>query len=231
METQQHISQRYNEELESVKSKVLNMGGMVEAQVVSAVSALIEQNDELAKQVAESDYKINKIEVEIDENCAQLIAKRQPAAGDLRLIIAIIKVITDLERIGDEAEKIGRHVQKLVSLEGDIGMYAELSSLGSKVIDILHDALDAFARMDIEQAAKVVETDKQIDKEFNRVSRILVTHMMEDPRNIKNMLHVTWCARALERIGDHSQNICEYVIYLVKGQDVRHTEFNLSKDQ
>ena len=122
-------------------------------------------------------------------------------------------------------------MQKLVSLEGDIGMYAELSSLGSKVIDILHDALDAFARMDIEQAAKVVETDKQIDKEFNRVSRILVTHMMEDPRNIKNMLHVTWCARALERIGDHSQNICEYVIYLVKGQDVRHTKFNLSKDQ
>lgn len=226
METQQHISQRYNEELESVKSKVLNMGGLVEAQVENAVSALIEQNDELAKQVAESDYKINKAEVEIDENCAQLIAKRQPAAGDLRLIIAIIKVITDLERIGDEAEKIGRHVQKLVSLESDIGMHAELSSLGNKVASVLHDALDAFARMDIEQATKVVETDKQIDKEFNRVSRILVTHMMEDSRNIKNMLHVTWCARALERIGDHSQNICEYVIYLVKGQDVRHTEFN-----
>ena len=204
METQQHISQRYNEELESVKSKVLNMGGLVEAQVENAVSALIEQNDELAKQVAESDYKINKAEVEIDENCAQLIAKRQPAAGDLRLIIAIIKVITDLERIGDEAEKIGRHVQKLVSLESDIGMHAELSSLGNKVASVLHDALDAFARMDIEQATKVVETDKQIDKEFNRVSRILVTHMMEDSRNIKNMLHVTWCARALERIGDHS---------------------------
>ncbi|SMN15598.1 Phosphate transport system regulatory protein PhoU [uncultured Candidatus Thioglobus sp.] len=226
METQQHISQQYNKELESVKSKVLNMGGMVEAQVESAVTALIEQDDELAKKVAESDYKINKIEVEIDENCAQLIAKRQPAAGDLRLIIAIIKVITDLERIGDEAEKIGRHVQKLVSTEDDIGMHAELSSLGERVIAILHDALDALARMDIEQAAKVVETDKQIDEEFNRVSRVLVTHMMEDPRNIKNMLHVTWCARALERIGDHSQNICEYVIYLVKGQDVRHTEFN-----
>ena len=230
MITKQHISQQYNKELESVKSKVLKMGGLVEAQVENAISALIEQNDELAKKVAESDYKINKIEVEIDENCAQLIAKRQPAAGDLRLIIAIIKVITDLERIGDEAEKIGRHVQKLVSLEGDIAMNAELSSLGDKVITVLRDALDAFARMDVEQAAKVVETDKQIDKEFDRISRVLVTHMMEDPRNIKNMLHVTWCARALERIGDHSQNICEYVIYLVKGQDVRHTEFNLSED-
>ncbi|CAC9959775.1 Phosphate transport system regulatory protein PhoU [uncultured Gammaproteobacteria bacterium] len=229
METQQHISQQYNKELESVKSKVLNMGGMVESQVKNAVSALIEQNDELAKKVAESDYKINKIEIEIDENCAQLIAKRQPAAGDLRLIIAIIKVITDLERIGDEAEKIGRHVQKLVSTKDDTGMHAELANLGEKVIAILHDALDALARMDIEQAAKVVETDKQIDEEFNRVSRVLVTHMMEDPRNIKNMLHVTWCARALERIGDHSQNICEYVIYLVKGQDVRHTEFNLDQ--
>jgi phosphate transport system protein len=230
MITKQHISQQYNKELESVKSKVLKMGGLVEAQVENAISALIEQNDELAKKVAESDYKINKIEVEIDENCAQLIAKRQPAAGDLRLIIAIIKVITDLERIGDEAEKIGRHVQKLVSLEGDIAMNAELSSLGDKVITVLRDALDAFARMDVEQAARVVETDKQIDKEFDRISRVLVTHMMEDPRNIKNMLHVTWCARALERIGDHSQNICEYVIYLVKGQDVRHTEFNLSED-
>ena len=230
MITKQHISQQYNKELESVKSKVLKMGGLVEAQVENAISALIEQNDELAKKVAESDYKINKIEVEIDENCAQLIAKRQPAAGDLRLIIAIIKVITDLERIGDEAEKIGRHVQKLVSLEGDIAMNAELSSLGDKVITVLRYALDAFARMDVEQAARVVETDKQIDKEFDRISRVLVTHMMEDPRNIKNMLHVTWCARALERIGDHSQNICEYVIYLVKGQDVRHTEFNLSED-
>ena len=230
MITKQHISQQYNKELESVKSKVLKMGGLVESQVENAISALIEQNDELAKKVAESDYKINKIEVEIDENCAQLIAKRQPAAGDLRLIIAIIKVITDLERIGDEAEKIGRHVQKLVSLEGDIAMNAELSSLGDKVITVLRDALDAFARMDVEQAARVVETDKQIDKEFNRISRVLVTHMMEDPRNIKNMLHVTWCARALERIGDHSQNICEYVIYLVKGQDVRHTVFNPTED-
>jgi len=230
MITKQHISQQYNKELESVKSKVLKMGGLVEAQVEGAISALIERNDELAKKVAESDYKINKIEVEIDENCAQLIAKRQPAAGDLRLIIAIIKVITDLERIGDEAEKIGRHVQKLVSLEGDIGMHAELSSLGDKVMTVLRNALDAFARMDVEQAARVVETDKQIDKEFNRISRVLVTHMMEDPRNIKNMLHVTWCARALERIGDHSQNICEYVIYLVKGQDVRHTVFNPTED-
>ncbi|NYT27728.1 phosphate signaling complex protein PhoU [Candidatus Thiodubiliella endoseptemdiera] len=224
METQQHISQQYNQELEGVKSKVLNMGGLVEDQVEKAINALIEQNNELAKEVAESDYKINKIEVEIDENCAQLIAKRQPAAGDLRLIIAIIKLITDLERIGDEAEKIGRYTQKLTAMKDDINMYAELSGLGNKVVTILRDALDAFARMDVKQAIKIAETDKQIDEEFNRISRILVTHMMENSRNIKTMLHVIWCARALERIGDHSQNICEYVVYLVKGQDIRHIE-------
>uniref|UniRef100_UPI0034DDFAF1 phosphate signaling complex protein PhoU n=1 Tax=Candidatus Thiodubiliella endoseptemdiera TaxID=2738886 RepID=UPI0034DDFAF1 len=224
METQQHISQQYNQELEGVKSKVLNMGGLVEDQVEKAINALIEQNNELAKEVAESDYKINKIEVEIDEDCAQLIAKRQPAAGDLRLIIAIIKLITDLERIGDEAEKIGRYTQKLTAMKDDINMYAELSGLGNKVVTILRDALDAFARMDVKQAIKIAETDKQIDEEFNRISRILVTHMMENSRNIKTMLHVIWCARALERIGDHSQNICEYVVYLVKGQDIRHIE-------
>jgi phosphate transport system protein len=140
METQQHISRQYNQELESVKSKVLKMGGLVEDQVEKSISALIEQNSELAKEVAESDYKINKIEVEIDESCAQLIAKRQPAAGDLRLVIAIIKVITDLERIGDEAEKIGRYTQKLTSMKDKVNMYAELSRLGDKVITSLRDA-------------------------------------------------------------------------------------------
>ncbi len=219
----QHISRQYNQELEGVKNKVLKMGGLVESQVEKAISALIEQNNELAKEVAESDDKINKIEVEIDKKCAQLIAKRQPAAGDLRLIIAVIKVITDLERIGDEAEKIGRYTQKLTSIQDDTNMYAELFRLGEQVIAMLRDALDAFARMDVEQATKVAQTDRQIDQEFDRVSRILVTYMMENPRHIKTMLKVIWCARALERIGDHSQNICEYVVYFVNGQDIRHT--------
>ncbi|WP_428087398.1 phosphate signaling complex protein PhoU [Candidatus Thioglobus sp.] len=229
MANKQHISKQYNQDLESVKNKVLNMGGLVELQVKSAIHALIEKDEELAKKVAQSDYKVNKFEVEIDEDCAQLIAKRQPAAGDLRLIIAIIKVITDLERIGDEAEKIGRYAQKLALKKVKTGMHAELSSLGDKVISILHDALDTFARMDADQAMKVVTADQQIDEEFDRVSRLLITHMMEDPRNIKNMLHVTWCARALERIGDHAQNICEYVIYLVDGKDVRHIELETSE--
>lgn len=220
----QHISQQYNKDLEGVKNKVFHMGGLVESQVENAIKALIDQDGALAEKVVVSDYKINQIEVEIDEDCAHIIAKRQPAAGDLRLIIAIIKVITDLERIGDEAEKIGRHAKKLASKEAEIGMHAELSSLGAKVATILKGALDVFARMDVLQAAKIVATDSQIDDEFNRISRLLITHMMEDPRNIKNMLHVTWCARALERIGDHAQNICEYVIYLVEGRDVRHIQ-------
>ncbi len=226
MEVQQHISQQYNKDLKSIKSNVLSMGCLVELQVQNAIYALLNQDQELAKEVSVSDYKINKMEMEIDADCAKVIAKRQPAAGDLRLVIAVVKIITDLERIGDEAEKIGRYAKKMALKEVAAEMHAELSSLGSKVMTILHDTLDSFARMDAQQAIKVVASDAQIDDEFNKISRLLLTHMMESPRNIKHMLRVTWCVRALERIGDHSQNICEHVVYSVNGKDVRHVHLN-----
>lgn len=222
----QHISHRYNQNLEDIRNKALKMGGLVEAQAENAIKAMLERNAELANEVATSDYKVNKMEVEIDEDCVQLIARRQPTASDLRLVIAVVKVITDLERIGDEAEKIGRYSIKLAKKQAITGMHTELSHLSQLVLSMLHDALDAFARMDTVQAMKIVGKGDEVNQEFNNLSRLLITYMMEDPRNIKSVLRITWCARSLERIGDHSRNISEYVVYLVKGKDIRHTDLD-----
>lgn len=222
----QHISQRYTHNLEDIRNKVLVMGGLVEAQADNAVKALMELDATLAEEVSVSDYKVNKMEVAIDELCIQVIARNQPAASDLRLVMAVVKVITDLERIGDEAEKIGRYSIKLAKKQTVNKMHAELAHLSELVLSMLHDALDAFARMDTELALKIVAKGDKINTEYNNVSRLLITHMMEDPRNIKSVLRVTWCARSLERIGDHSRNICEYVVYLVKGEDIRHTNLD-----
>ncbi len=226
MQLGKHISQRYTQNLEDIRNKVLVMGGLVESQADNAVKSLLEANVELAEEVSISDYKINKMEVAIDEQCVQVIARNQPAASDLRLVIAVVKVITDLERIGDEAEKIGRYSIKLAKYPTVNQLHAELSHLSQLVLGMLHDALDAFARMDTELALKIVANGDLVNKEYNNLSRLLITHMMEDPRNIKSVLRVTWCARSLERIGDHSRNICEYVIYFVKGKDIRHTSLD-----
>ena len=226
MEIGQHISRRYNQNLENIRSQVLKMGGLVETQAENAVKALLERNAELGDEVATSDYKINEMEVSIDESCVQVIARRQPTAGDLRLVIAVVKVITDLERIGDEVAKIGRYSVKLAKQRTVTGMHAELSHLSQLVLGMLHDSLDSFARMDVDQAMKIISMGDKVNQEYNNLSRLLITHMMEDPRNIKNVLRITWCARSLERIGDHSRNISEYVVYLVKGKDIRHTHLD-----
>ncbi|MDO6459878.1 phosphate signaling complex protein PhoU [Granulosicoccaceae sp. 1_MG-2023] len=221
-----HISHRFNEELESIRSKVMTMGGLVEKQVQDGLTALIDNNRELAELVAASDVKVNGLEVEIDEECTRILAKRQPTASDLRLVVSIIKTITDLERIGDEAEKLGRYTLSL----NDQGLrsrhYSQLQHLGDHVTRMLRDSLNSFAHMDAEAALHTIASDKKINAEFESISRNLITHMMEDPREIANALRVTWCARALERIGDHSKNICEYVVFFVKGKDVRHVTLN-----
>lgn len=223
MELGQHISQRYNDELEDIRSKVLQMGGLVEVQSVNALKSLMEFDRDLAKKVIKADREVNTMEVDIDEECIRVIARRQPTASDLRLIIAVVKVITDLERIGDEAVKIARYSKKLAKKPAPNGMHAELAHLNKLSLEMLHESLDAFARLDAEQAVRILEQDIVINKESEKLSRLLMTYMMEDPRNIKNILRINWCANALRRIGAHSQNICEYVIYLVKGKDVRHT--------
>ncbi|MDB4521828.1 phosphate signaling complex protein PhoU [Gammaproteobacteria bacterium] len=218
----QHISRKYNEELEDLRNKVLVMGGMVEKQCKNALDALIKGDSSLAATVATSDYQINSLEVEIDAECTEILARRQPAASDLRLILTVIKTIAHLERIGDEAEKIGRFALKLANSHEAQSYYSELHHLGELVIEMLHDSLDSFARMDVQSAVLVASRDPVVDQEFEAITRMLITHMMEDPREVKNVLRLNWCARSLERIGDHSNNICEYVIYLVKGHDVRH---------
>lgn len=218
-----HISRRFNQDIEDLRSKVLAMGGLVEAQLSQAIAAIVSGDSELGLQVAHDDYKVNKLEVEIDEECGRILATRAPAAGDLRLIVAIIKTITDLERIGDEAEKIGFLASKLAAMDRPSDSYRELKTLGTHVLHMVRDAMNAFARLDVEVALETVGEDQRVDEEYEAITRQCITFMMEDPRSIKRVMNVTWAARSLERIGDHAKNICEYVIYMVQGRDVRHT--------
>ena len=225
-----HISKRFDQELEDVRNKVLTMGGLVETQVNDGIRCLVESNSELARQVVENDHKVNRMEVEIDDQCVQILARRQPAASDLRLIVAVIKTITDLERIGDQAEKLGKIQLELERQEVSSSTFIKLEHLGELVARILHSALDAFARMNVDDAMATIEMDIKVNDEYDSLMREMITHMMEDPRTIRSSLRISWCARALERIGDHAKNIAEYVIYLVLGKDVRHIGASESLD-
>ncbi|WP_126456479.1 phosphate signaling complex protein PhoU [Sulfuriflexus mobilis] len=217
-----HISQQFNSELEDVRNRVLTMGGLVEQQLNDALQALVDGNMELGEQVIGRDYLVNEMEVSIDEECTQIIARRQPAASDLRLIMAVIKTITDLERIGDEAERFAKMMLRHSGEDKSSSLTGSIENMGEQVKQMLHGALDAFARMDPAAATEVWLKDSKIDTQYESIMRQLITYMMEDPRSIPWSLDVMWSARALERIGDRSSNICEYVIYLVKGKDVRH---------
>lgn len=227
----QHISKQFNADLENVREEVLTMGGLVEEQLSKALEALEQNNIELAQEVISNDDRVNDFEINIDESCVKILAKRQPAASDLRLVSTVLKTITDLERVGDEAEKIARmaveisEVRELSPLGGRLH-YGALQHLANLVKNMLHDALDSFARMDTESAVEVAKKDKKADEEYDAISRQLMTYMMEEPRSISQVLDFLWAARALERIGDHAHNICEYIVYLVQGQDVRHLSWN-----
>jgi len=227
----QHISRKFNAELEDLRSQVASMGGLVENQLAQAIEAIVSADSELGLEVAQRDVQVNNFEVRIDEECSRILATRAPAAADLRLIVAVIKAITDLERIGDEAQRIGILAARLAAEEQPRDRYDELKTLGEHVQDMVHDALDAFSRLDAGDALKVVEEDKFVDEEYDMVSRQCITLMMEDPHTIRRFMDVSWVARALERIGDHAKNISEYVIYLVQGKDVRHTELEAVREQ
>ena len=221
----QHISQQFQHELEDIRSRVLEMGGLVEQQLTEALEALAKHDLGLAETVATSDHKVDILEVRLDGECTEIIARRQPAASDLRLILAVIRIITDLERIGDEAEKIGRMGIHLLEIEGSNSYYVGVLAMGQHVREMLNAALNAFARMDSREALQIAQQEPRIDREYDATMRQLITYMMEDPRSITRSLDVVWIARALERISDHAANICESVIYLVEGKDIRHTNY------
>ncbi len=218
-----HTSKQFDAELETLRSRVLQMGGFVEQQISMAVDALTSGDLELCATVVANDHKVNGMEVGIDEACSTIIARRQPTASDLRLVIAVIKTITDLERIGDEAAKIARMAKLINSVDRvQQPRYIEIRRMANMALDMLRRSLDCFARLDVAGSAEVVRTDQHVDDEFRAILRQLITFMMEDPRTISASIEILFVAKALERIGDHAKNISEYVIYMVKGKDVRH---------
>ena len=219
----QHISKQFDDELENVRAKVLAMGGLVEQPLNNALKSLIDGDLDLGKSVIETEVQVNTYDVSIDQECTKILARRQPAASDLRLVMAITKTITDLERVGDEAEKIAKMGLELTDKHGPKSYYVGINAMGNLVSQLLHEALDAFARMDSKTAVEVASRELESDDQYVAILRQLITYMMEDPRNISGALDAVWVARALERIGDHSRNICENIIYLVEGEDVRHT--------
>ncbi|MGB0895100.1 MAG: phosphate signaling complex protein PhoU [Parashewanella sp.] len=228
--TNKHISGQFNAELEDIRNRVLAMGGLVEQQLEQALDALGTLDAELAQKIIDGDHKVNGMEVSIDEECTRIIAKRQPAASDLRLIIAISKTIADLERIGDACVRIAKAaLEKRTNNQQPL--LVSIESMGRHATRTLHATLDALARMDADAAFELHKEDAKLDKEYEGIIRQLMTYMMEDPRSIPGVLDVLWAARAVERVGDRCKNICEYIIYYVKGKDVRHTSYeDMKKD-
>ncbi len=219
-----HLSSQFDSELTSVSNRVMKMGGLVEAQIRTAVQALSQFSVELADQVTATETQVNAMEVEIDHSLSSIIARRQPTARDLRLLIAISKTTANLERAGDEADKIARMVKSIIESgasralpASDLRVAADLAST------LLRKSLDAFARLDTSMALTILKEDNAIDREFDGFVRKLITYMMEDPRTISPSLDLLFLAKAIERIGDHAKNIAEFTIYIVKGEDVRHT--------
>ncbi|HLK71291.1 MAG TPA: phosphate signaling complex protein PhoU [Steroidobacteraceae bacterium] len=221
-----HTSTRFNAELERVRSRVLAMGGFVEEQLRRSLTAVAEGDSQLGQSVARDDSKVNGMEVSIDEDCWRILATRAPAAGDLRMIVATIKALTDLERIGDECEKIGQIAARLANVDRPVDRYREVRHIGRIVQNMVRDTLDAFARLDAEAALQTCRQDRHVDEEYEAIQRQCITFMMEDPHSIRRALDVMWVVRSLERIGDHAKNICEYIIYMVHGKDVRHTSLD-----
>ncbi|SHH35217.1 phosphate signaling complex protein PhoU [Ferrimonas marina] len=224
-----HISGQFNLELEDVRNKVMAMGGLVEQQLAQALEVMASCDEQLAAKVVARDRQVNTMEVAIDEECTRIIAKRQPAASDLRLVLAISKAVTDLERIGDSAERIARLAAESHG-KRHRGMLVAMEAMGRQTQRMLHDVLDAFARMDVDAAMRIHKEDVKLDDAYEGVVRQLMTFMMEDPRSIPEILDVLWAARSLERVGDRCQNICEYVIYYVKGKDIRHLDMTQVED-
>ncbi|WP_159878929.1 MULTISPECIES: phosphate signaling complex protein PhoU [Aquitalea] len=226
----EHISKQFDMELETIRTRVLQMGGLVEQQILSAIDALMSGDIVKFDKVIAEDALVNSMEVTIDDDCQHIIARRQPAASDLRIIITVIKTITDLERIGDEAQKIARMGKTIYQSERyQMPRFREIRKMAEVALAMLRRALDAFARLDATAALELAEEDMRLDDDFAAELRQLITFMMEDPRTISMSIDTLFISKAIERIGDHAKNISEYVVYLVKGKDIRHTSLETIK--
>jgi phosphate transport system protein len=219
---QGHISKEYNDELEQLRLQVLSMGGLVEEHFKGATDSLLKGEIVKAQNISKNDFKVNAMEVEIDEGCSNVIARRQPAAIDLRNVFAVIKIVTDLERIGDESQKIAKFASELKINIKTTKFYTGLKKLAKNAINMLSSALNCYARLDVDKATKVVQMDSTLDNEFADLNLLLTNCLIEDKKNIEDILKVMWCARSIERVGDHAKNICQYVVYVAHGNDVRH---------
>ncbi|HET6718831.1 MAG TPA: phosphate signaling complex protein PhoU [Rhodocyclaceae bacterium] len=218
-----HLSKQFDLELESIRTHILEMGGLVESQLAKAIEAFATGNREEMRRIIADDAKVNQFEIDIDAECTRLIAKRQPTARDLRLVLSISRIITDLERGGDKAVKIAKMSNNLYeNHKGQIPRLADIRQCGQLAVHMLRRALDSLARMDAESARALIGDDQKIDDAFNGIMRQLITYMMEDPRTIGEALDIVWIAKAIERVGDHATNIAENVVYIVSGEDIRH---------
>lgn len=230
VEFETHTSSEYNTELEDIRNHLLKMGGKAESQLRMVLKAMQESSIELANELIAQGDDIDKMEVELDKECTRIIARRQPAASDLRLIVAVMKSITDIERIGDETEKMARLLTKLIARDFQSKYYQEIDLLGQEVLSNLSDSLNALARLDAEAAIKIAQKDQVIDAHFDELNGQLIKQMVKDPNKVKPYLKLNQCAQSIERIGDHAKNICENIIYLVIGKDVRHTNMDEVKN-
>ncbi len=226
VEFETHTSSEYNAELEDIRNHLLKMGGKAENQLRMALRAMKEGSKDLANELLAHGDDIDQMEIDLDQECTRIIARRQPAASDLRLIVAVMKSITDIERIGDETEKMARLLKKLIARDFQSKYYKEIDYLGQEVLSNLSDALNALARLDAEEAIKIAQRDQVIDAHFDELNGYLIKQMVKDPNKVKPYLKLSQCGQALERIGDHAKNICENIIYLVIGKDVRHTNID-----
>jgi phosphate transport system protein len=220
-----HLSSQFDEELGRLRTHVLQMGGLVETQISAAIDAYSTGEVSSVKTIVETDRKVNDLEIAIDDDCAHVIAKRQPAASDLRLVLGISKIVTDLERTGDEAKKIAKGVRRIYEAGHMPAQYGVgVRHIAEAALTMVRQSLDSFARLDTDLAAAVIRADNEVDVEFKSIMRQLITHMMEDPRTITTAIDIIWIARAVERIGDHAKNIAEHVIFIVDGRDIRHSK-------
>jgi phosphate transport system protein len=222
MKFENHYMKQFDDELEEIRTRLMEMGGKVEQQLQNAIRAVGDADSQLAEEVIKEEKLVDEMEVDIDEACILIIARRQPAASDLRLVMMVTKAVNDLERIGDEAKKIANHAILLVGESETSKGYTEVRHLGQSVVSMLANALDAFARFDVDAAMRTLEEDKQIDLDYKTALRELVTYMMEDPRSISRVINILLVVRSLERIGDHAKNLCEQIVFVVKGKDIRH---------